>query len=333
MKKTIIIAEAGVNHNGQIELAYSLIKKAAECGADIVKFQTFKARDLATDLANKSSYQKENTDASGNQVTMLSKLQLTKTQHLELIDYSKTCGIEFLSTGFDIKSLEFLKSLDLKRYKVPSGEITNYPYLYKVGGFKKEIILSTGMANLGEIESAIDVIESAGTSRNNITVLHCSSAYPAPIYEANLKSMKTISKAFGVKVGYSDHTLGTEVAIAAVALGASIIEKHITLNRNLDGPDHQASTEPEEFQKMVQAIRNVDQALGNGIKKSTPSEQENILLARKSIVASKKIKKGETFNHINLSTKRPASGISPMRWNDFIGKQASRDYEEDELII
>ena len=332
-KKTFIIAEAGVNHNGSLELARKLIDVAAEAGADAVKFQTFKAEKIISKYAQKAEYQKRSTDASESQLDMVRKLEMDEAAHKELLAYSRSRGVQFLSSPFDLESIDLLNDLGLEIFKIPSGEITNLPYLRKIGALKKEVILSTGMADLGEIEDALDVLIKAGTVLENITVLHCNTEYPTPFEDVNLRAMLTIRAAFpGVQVGYSDHTLGIEVPIAAVAMGATVIEKHFTLNKNMEGPDHKASLEPDELKAMVQAIRNIEKALGNGIKKPSPSELKNKPVARKSIVAAKDIKEGEKFTEENLTAKRPGTGISPMRWDEVIGRKAGRDYNIDELI-
>ncbi|AOP33677.1 N-acetylneuraminate synthase [Leptospira tipperaryensis] len=330
--KTLIIAEAGVNHNGSMEMAHQLIDVAADAGVDIVKFQTFEADKLATKSAEKANYQNNTTDSSESQLEMLKKLELSKDGHFSLIEHCKNRNIEFLSTAFDLHSLAFLNELNLRRYKIPSGEITNLPYLQKIGSLGKPIILSTGMATLGEIESAIFVLEKAGLKRQELTVLHCNTEYPTPFSDVNLLAMETIRQSFKVSVGYSDHTSGIEVSIAAVALGAGVIEKHFTLNKSLPGPDHKASLEPNELKAMVDAIRNIERSLGDGIKRPTPSESKNIQIARKSIVANSRIKEGEEFTSKNLSAKRPGTGISPMRLNEIIGLKAKRDFAEDDLI-
>ncbi|EKT85639.1 N-acetylneuraminate synthase [Leptospira santarosai] len=331
--KTLIIAEAGVNHNGDLELARKLIDVAANAGADIVKFQTFEAERLVTKSAKKADYQNSATgNAVESQYEMLKKLELSKENHEKLIQYCKQTGIEFLSTAFDLQSFAFLEQLNLSRYKIPSGEITNLPYLQKIGSSGKPIILSTGMSTLGEIESALLVLETTGAKRNEITVLHCNTEYPTPYSDVNLSAMKSIADAFKIKVGYSDHTSGIEVSVAAVALGASVIEKHFTLDRSLPGPDHKASLEPNELKTMVRSIRNVELSLGDGIKKPSNSELKNISIARKSIVAAFSIKAGEIFTRENLTAKRPGDGISPMRLDEVIGLKAKRDFFEDELI-
>lgn len=331
-KKILIIAEAGVNHNGDINLAKQMIDAAATAGADLVKFQTFNASSLVTQSAQKANYQKLATDSEESQQCMLRRLELTESMHVELISHCALRNIGFLSTGFDIKSVDLLKKLGQELYKIPSGEITNLPYLRHIGQFGKNIILSTGMSDLDDIEAAINVLESSGTSRTNITILHCTTEYPAPMCEVNLRAMQTIKAAFGVSVGYSDHTQGIEVAIAAVAMGATVIEKHFTLDRNLPGPDHQASLEPAELNAMVLAIRNIEEALGIGIKQVTSSEARNRLVVRKSLVASCAIKAGDVFTEENIVAKRPGTGISPMRWDEALGKIAKRDFLADELI-
>jgi len=328
----LIIAEAGVNHNGDMQLARQLIDVAADAGADMVKFQTFNANRLATKQAPKANYQNKTTDQSESQHAMLKKLELTLDMHKELIAYCKERNIEFFSTGFDTQSLDLLVSLGIEQFKIPSGEITNLPYLRHIGVMGRPLILSTGMATLGEIEDAIDVLEKAGTDRSNITVLHCNTEYPTPMEDVNLLAMCSIRDAFGVQVGYSDHTAGIEVPVAAVALGATVIEKHITLDKTMPGPDHKASLEPDEFEVMVSAIRNIEQALGDGTKRPSLSESKNKVVARKSIIAETAIRSGEVFTTDNLSIKRPGSGISPMRWDELMGKKASRDYQPDELI-
>ncbi|TGM80983.1 N-acetylneuraminate synthase [Leptospira bouyouniensis] len=330
--RTLIIAEAGVNHNGDLKLAHQLIDVAFEAGVDIVKFQTFQAEALVTESAKKAEYQAASTDPEESQYSMLKKLEISPAAHIELIEHCHDRNIEFLSTAFDLKSLDFLATLDLKRFKIPSGEITNLPYLESIGKLGKPVILSTGMANLGEIEEAILVLERSGLSREQLTVLHCTTEYPTPFSDVNLCAMQSIKNAFGVSVGYSDHTQGIEISLAAVALGATIIEKHFTLDKNLPGPDHKASLDPKELKELVTGIRNIEIALGDGIKRPTPSEFKNIPIARKSIIATRFIEKGEVFSKDNLTTKRPGSGISPMRLNELIGKKANRDFQKDELI-
>jgi N,N'-diacetyllegionaminate synthase len=328
----LIIAEAGVNHNGDIEIAKKLVDAAADTGADLVKFQTFNAERLATQTAPKAEYQTRTTDKAQSQFAMLRQLELSTEMHETLIAHCSSRNIGFLSTGFDIESLNYLNSLGAKRFKIPSGEITNLPYLRHVGAFGKPMILSTGMATLGEIEAALEILEIAGTPRTQITVLHCNTEYPTPMLDVNLRAMCSIRDAFGVAVGYSDHTLGIEVPIAAVALGATVIEKHLTLDRNLPGPDHKASLEADEFAEMVRGIRNIEQAMGDGIKGPSPSEAKNKSIARKSLVAAKPIHAGERFTAENMSAKRPGIGISPMRWDEVMGRIAVRDFAVDELI-
>tara|TARA_R110000851_G_scaffold135045_1_gene270429 strand:- start:17271 stop:18275 length:1005 start_codon:yes stop_codon:yes gene_type:complete len=331
--KTLIIAEAGVNHNGDMALAKKLIAAAAEAGADLVKVQTFIAANIISRSAPKAEYQKGATDPEESQQDMVRKLELTRENHLELIAECKNQGIGFFSTAFDNDSVDLLQELGCtKIVKVPSGELTNLPYLRYLTRHGKHVLLSTGMANLGEIEAAIDVVEQGGTPRDNITVLHCTTEYPTPMDDVNLRAMVNIGKAFGVSVGYSDHTPGIEVPIAAVALGATVIEKHFTLDRTLPGPDHRASLEPDELKAMVQGIRNIERALGDGIKRPSLSELKNKPIARKSLVAARPIKAGEAFSEDNLMAKRPGTGISPMQWDAVIGRTAPRDFSEDELI-
>jgi N,N'-diacetyllegionaminate synthase len=328
----LIIAEAGVNHNGDMVLAKQLIDTAADAGADLVKFQTFSADRLVTLQAKKADYQFVTTGSAETQHQMLSRLELTADMHNELIAHCATRNIEFFSTGFDIESVNFLISLGINYLKIPSGEITNLPYLRHIGKFGKHVIVSTGMATLGDIEAAIDVLEQAGTSRSLITVLHCTTEYPTPMEEVNLSAMQSIQAAFGVAIGYSDHTAGIEASIAAAALGATVIEKHFTLDKNLLGPDHKASLEPDDLKSMIEAIRNIEIALGDGIKRLTSSESRNKLVARKSLVASKFIKASEVFSAENITTKRPGTGMSPMTWDTVIGRKAVRDFAVDELI-
>lgn len=330
--RTLIIAEAGVNHNGDLELAKQLVDAATEADADLVKFQTFSAERFVTQSAPKADYQTRTTEQTESQFNMLRRVELTHEMHEVLLAHCRDRGIGFFSTGFDTQSLDYLAGLGAERFKVPSGEITNLPYLRHIGGFGKPVIVSTGMATLGEIEDALEALESAGTPRARITVLHCNTEYPTPMVGVNLRAMTRIRDAFGVAVGYSDHTLGIEVPIAAVALGATVIEKHLTLDRNLPGPDHKASLEPDEFAAMVRAIRNIEQALGDGIKRPSPSESGNRSIARKSLVASTKIRAGEAFTPENVTAKRPGTGMSPMRWDEVMGRVATRDYARDELI-
>lgn len=330
LEKVFIIAEAGVNHNGSIELAKRLIDEAADAGADAIKFQTFKAENLVTKDAKKAEYQTKTTGQDESQFDMIKKLELDYDVHKELIEYCKAKNIMFMSSPFDLESIDLLNDLGLEIFKIPSGEITNVPYLRKIGQLKKKVILSTGMSSLAEIEFALNILKEAGTS--DITVLHCNTEYPTPMEDVNLKAMNTIQQAFQVKVGYSDHTLGIEVPIAAVALGATVIEKHFTLDKNMEGPDHKASLEPDELKAMVRAIRNIEKAMGDGIKKPSPSEEKNKEIVRKSIVAKTTIKKGDVFTEDNLDIKRPGNGISPIFWDLLIGKVAKRDYDKDELI-
>ncbi len=333
MKKVFIIAEAGVNHNGSIELAKKLIDVAVDSGVDAVKFQTFKTELCISKDAKKADYQVENTgNATETQFEMVKKLELSEDMHHELIAYCNSKNIMFLSTPFDHDSIELLNYLGLEIFKIPSGEITNLPYLRHIGKLDKKVILSTGMASIGEIEDALNILINAGTKKENITVLHANTEYPTPMEDVNLKAMVTIGNTFDIPFGYSDHTLGIEVPTAAVALGATVIEKHFTLDKTMEGPDHKASLEPDELKAMVKAIRNIEKALGSSVKKPSPSESKNKAIARKSIVAKTTIKKGEILNENNLAIKRPANGISPMRWDEVVGTIASRDYVEDELI-
>jgi N,N'-diacetyllegionaminate synthase len=329
---TMIIAEAGVNHNGDIVLAKRLVDAAVEAGADLVKFQTFSADRLVTRTAGKADYQTQVTDANETQHAMLRRLELSKEMHEELIAHCLSRKIGFFSTGFDIESINLLVRLGQTMFKIPSGEVTNLPYLRHIGRLGKEVILSTGMSNLGDVEAALNALDQAGTPREKIIVLHCTTEYPTPMCEVNLRAMQTLQSAFDVRVGYSDHTSGIEVAIAAVAMGAVVIEKHFTLDRNLPGPDHQASLEPQELKAMIAAIRNIEQAIGNGVKRLTLSEARNTPVARKSIVASSDIQAGDIFSNDNLTAKRPGTGISPMRWDEVVGQRASRNFVVDELI-
>ena len=331
-KKTLIIAEAGVNHNGNMKLAKRLVDAAADAGADLVKFQIFSAESLSTAYAPKADYQNRTTNAEQSQFAMLRQLELTPKMHEQLIVHCAEREIGFFATGFDIKSVDYLVSLGAEQFKIPSGEITNLPYLRHIGFFGKPLMLSTGMATLGDIEAALDVLEIAGTPRSQITVLHCNTEYPTPMQDVNLRAIASIRDAFGVAIGYSDHTAGIEVPIAAVALGVTVIEKHLTLDRNLPGPDHKASLEPDEFAAMVRAIRNIEQAMGDGIKRPSTSEAKNMPIARKSLVAAKPIQAGNRFTSENLTAKRPGTGISPMRWDEVIGRTATRDYGADDLI-
>lgn len=330
MEKVYIIAEAGVNHNGDINIAKALIDGAVEAKADAIKFQTFRAEKLVTKTANKAPYQTKLTTKVESQYEMLKRLELDYEMHIELIEYCKYKGIQFLSTPFDIESIDLLVQLGINIFKIPSGEITNFPYLKRIGSLKKKVILSTGMCNLSEIKDAIGVLRKEGA--DDIAVLHCNTEYPTPMEDVNLEAMRTIKKELNIKVGYSDHTLGIEVPIAAVAMGATIIEKHFTLDKNMEGPDHKASLECKELAEMVRCIRNIERAFGDGVKRATRSELKNIEVARKSIVAAKDIMRGEIFTEDNLTTKRPGNGISPMKWNQIIGQIADKDYKKDELI-
>lgn len=333
-KHVMVIAEAGVNHNGSMENAFRLVDAAADAGVDYIKFQTFKAEKLVSGSAKKADYQIQNTlNSEETQLQMLQKLELSQEQHAQLIAYCQKKNIQFFSTAFDLDSLEYLHDVGLKMVKIPSGEITNLPYLRKAARLFKQVILSTGMTTLSEIKDAVSVFTEAGIPKENITILHCNTEYPTPMNDVNLKAMLHIQEVFGTEVGYSDHTNGIEVPIAAVALGATVIEKHFTLDRNLPGPDHKASLEPKELKAMVEAIRNIEKAIsGSGIKEPSPSELKNKDIARKSIVASKTIKKGEPFTEQNITVKRPGNGISPMRWDEVIGQIAKHDFHEDELI-
>ncbi|MBN8855485.1 MAG: N-acetylneuraminate synthase [Sphingobacteriales bacterium 50-39] len=329
---TIIIAEAGVNHNGSMDLARQLIDIAAEAGADYVKFQTFKADKIASKSAVKAVYQQQTTDAGESQLQMLKKLELNEAAHQELIAYCRQRNIQFLSTPFDMGSIDLLRDLGIRLGKIPSGEITNLLYLRKMAVTFDELVLSTGMADMQEIGAALGVIIGEGFDREKITVLHCNTEYPTPFEDVNLRAMGSIAREFNVRVGYSDHTPGIEVPVAAVALGAVLIEKHFTIDRGMEGPDHKASLEPQELKQMIGSIRNIEKALGVTIKQPSPSEIKNKSIARKSIVAARRIRKGELFTEENLAVKRPGTGISPMRWNELLGKAATRDFDEDELI-
>lgn len=330
MNGVYIIAEIGVNHNGSLQVAKKLIDAAAIAGVDAVKFQTFKAESLVCKNTEKAEYQKKSDNSGDSQFEMLKVLEMTSQMHEELLQYSEGKGIQFLSSPFDIESINYLDDLGIPIIKVPSGEITDFPYLKRVGELKKKVIMSTGMARLEEIEAAVNVLHDSGSGE--IILLHCNSEYPTPYEDVNLKAMLSLRDRFGLKVGYSDHTMGIEIPIAAVAMGAAVIEKHFTLDRKMLGPDHKASLEPDELVRMVKAIRNVERAIGSGIKNPTHSEQKNITVVRKSIVAKKKIEKGEIFTEENLTTKRPGKGISPMKWNEVVGKTADRVYEIDEMI-
>ena len=327
-----IIAEAGVNHDGDIQKAKKLIDVAVEAGADAVKFQTFKADKMVSRKAEKAEYQKQTTGTSESHYEMIKCLELSLDDHKKLISYCNDKNIIFLSSPFDLDSIDLLNSLGLEIFKIPSGEITNLPYLEAIGKLNKKVIMSTGMADLGEIEDALEILTKCGTEKENITILHVNTEYPTPMEDVNLKAMLTIKEAFKINVGYSDHTLGIEVPVAAVALGAQVIEKHFTLDKKMEGPDHRASLEPKELKEMVIAIRNIEIAKGDGIKKPSQSELKNKTIARKSIVANKTIKKGEMYSNDNLAIKRPGNGISPMRWHEVLGKKATRDFSKDELI-
>jgi len=330
--KTTIIAEAGVNHNGNMTMANKLVDAAADAGADLVKFQTFKAEMLVTKFAEKAEYQKNLTGGSESQFEMIKKLELDRSAHIELITYCEQKNIQFLSTAFDHDSIDFLAELNIPIYKIPSGDITNLPYMRHVGSMGKPVVMSTGMATLDEVRDAIDVLLKAGVKKDDLTILHCNTEYPTPMQDVNLRAMLTIRDELGVNVGYSDHTLGIEVPVAAVALGATVIEKHFTLDRTMPGPDHAASLEPDELKAMVTAIRNIEKAMGDRVKKPSPSEMKNMSITRRSIVAKKPISKGELFSEKNLTVKRPGTGISPMEWDTYIGKLSDRKYRADELI-
>lgn len=334
MKKVIIIAEAGVNHNGSMENAFKLVDAAVEAGVDYVKFQTFKAENLVSKTAKKAEYQIENTgNAEESQLKMLKNLELSHEQHEKIIDYCNQKNIKFFSTAFDLESLEYLKKIGLDVVKIPSGEITNLPYLRKASKLFNEVILSTGMSTMEDIADAISVFEKEGIPKEKITILHCNTEYPTPFEDVNLLAMHHIQREFGTEMGYSDHTLGIEVPIAAVALGGKIIEKHFTLDKTMEGPDHAASLEPSELKKMVSAIRNIEKSIsGSGMKEPSISEMKNIAIARKSIVAKTNIKKGDIFTEENITVKRPGTGVSPMNWDEVLGKEAVKDFNEDELI-
>lgn len=328
--KVIIIAEAGVNHNGSVELAKKMIDVAAEAKADMIKFQSFKTECEISKNAPKADYQKAITGEEESQFEMAKKLELTEEEHKELMRYCQEKGVVFFSTPFDFWSIDLLNNLGMDTIKIPSGELTNLPYLEKIAALKKKIILSTGMATLGEVESAIAILNQFGTT--DITLLHCTTEYPTPYADVNLNAVRTLKHAFGLPVGYSDHTNGVEVSVAAVAIGATVIEKHFTLDKNMEGPDHQASIEPDELKLLVQSIRHVEAAMGDGVKRPAPSEVKNMDIARKSIVANCDIQKGDIFTVDNLTTKRPGNGISPMKWHEILGQVATKDYKEDELL-
>lgn len=331
-KKVIIIAEAGVNHNGSYELAIKMVDEAKRAGADYVKFQTAKPELVISTFAPKAEYQKETTGAAESQLEMCKAIHLPLTNYKPLKEYCDKVGIGFMSTPFDLVSIDVLEPLDMDYYKIPSGEITNLPYLRKIASKHRPVILSTGMCEVEEVEAALQVLEQGGVKRSDIIVLHCNTEYPTPMADVNLRAMDDLRRSLGVEVGYSDHTKGIEVPIAAVALGATVIEKHFTLDKTMEGPDHKASLEPDELKAMVDAIRNIEQALGDGHKHVSPSERKNMDIARKSIVAARDIRKGEVLTEENITTKRPGNGISPMRWDSVIGTTAIRDFGYDELI-
>ncbi len=329
---TFIIGEAGVNHNGSIDRALEMVKTAAHAGADAVKFQTFIAEEEISKSAPKAEYQLISTEIHESQLEMVKKLEINKEDHIALIESCREHNIDFMSSPFDFKSIHLLQKLNVNCIKIPSGEITNLPYLKQIGRLGKQIIMSTGMCTMEEVRVALNILLDAGTEKNQVTIMHCNTEYPTPMEDVNLKAMLTIRDELGVKVGYSDHTLGIEVSIAAVAMGATVIEKHFTLDRNLPGPDHAASLEPNELKALVAAIRNIDKAIGDGEKKPSLSETKNISVARKSIVAMTPIKKGELFTEENLTVKRPGTGISPMEWDNIMGKSSNDNYKVDDLI-
>ena len=332
-KHTIIIAEAGVNHNGSLKMAKKLIDVASDAGVDYVKFQTFKADELVTKNAEKSEYQKTTAFQKQSQYEMLKKLELDRDSHIDLVSYCKNKKVDFISTPFDIGSINLLDELNIPLYKIPSGEITNLPYLEHIGSKNKPIIMSTGMSNLKEIREALNILYFSGLEKNDITLLHCNSEYPTPFEDVNLKAMLTMKNEFNLSVGYSDHTIGIEISVAAVAMGAEVIEKHFTLDKNLSGPDHSASLSPIELKNMANAIRNIDRSIGNGIKRPSKSEIKNIQSIRKSIVSKTNIKEGDVFSDKNLAVKRPGKGISPMKWYEIIGQVSKRNYKKNDLII
>lgn len=330
MEQVYIIAEAGVNHNGNIKIAKQLVEAAVEAHVDAIKFQTFKAINVVSKLAKKADYQNTEKNKSQTQLEMLKQLELDIEMHRELLSYCKKLGIEFLSTPFDLESIDLVASLGIDIMKIPSGEITNYPYLKKIGSLKKKVILSTGMSDLKEIRDALEVLYQNGTT--DVKILHCITEYPAPIDEVNLRAIKTLQDEFHVEVGYSDHTCGIIIPVVAVAMGAKIIEKHFTLDKNMEGPDHKASLNPNELKIMVETIRSIERAMGDGVKRVMPSEEKNKNIVRKSIVAKKDILEEEIFTENNLTTKRPGYGISPMKWNEILGKKAIINFEKDDLI-
>ncbi len=327
-----IIAEAGVNHNGSIEVAKKLIDVASSSGADAVKFQTFNTENLVAKSAPKADYQENKNNQNETQFDMLKKLELNKEMHLDLINYCKVKNILFLSSPFDIESIKLLDELGLEIFKIPSGEITNLPYLREIGKLNKNIIISTGMSDITEVQNALGTLMNSGTEKKKITVLHTNTEYPTPMEDVNLRAMVKMGKELDINFGYSDHTLGSEVSISAAAMGASCIEKHFTLNRDMDGPDHKASLEPNQLANMIKAIRNIEKALGSDVKKASKSEKKNIKIVRKSIFAKVKIKKGEILSENNLIVKRPGNGLSPIKWDEILGSKATKDYNEDELI-
>ena len=332
MDRVFIIAEAGVNHNGNVEIAKKLVDAARNAGSDAVKFQTFKAEKTVSIFAAKAEYQKGTTEESETQLEMVKKLELDMNEHREIMSYCNQKGIMFFSTPFDLESVDMLNVLGLGVFKIASGEITNLKLLEKIGSLNREIILSTGMADLTEIKDALTVLNEAGTPREKITILHCNTEYPTSMEDVNLLAMQTINKAFNTRVGYSDHTTGIEISVAAVALGATVIEKHITIDKNMNGPDHKSSLDPREFKEMVMAIRNIEVVLGDGVKRASLSELKNKNIARKSIVAANDIKLGEIFSESNITIKRPGCGVNPMKWYNVIGEVAKRDFKEDEAI-
>lgn len=333
MKHVTIIAEAGVNHNGSVEIAKKLVDAAAAAKVDYIKFQTFKSEGIVTKKAEKAAYQKETTGTEENtQLEMIKKLEIPFEGYLDIRNYCNAKGVKFFSTSTDSAGVAFLESLNMDMWKIPSGEVTNYPFLCKIASFNKPTVFSLGMSDMDMVRDAVKVLLDHGLSRENLILLHCNTEYPTPYEDVNLRAMQTIGKEFGVTYGYSDHTLGIEVPIAAVALGASVIEKHFTLDRNMEGPDHKASLEPDELVEMVKAIRHIEQAMGDGVKRITDSERRNLIIARKSIVAACDIKEGELFTESNITTKRPGNGISPMRWEEVIGQRAKRNFEEEDLI-
>ena len=331
MTKVFIIAEAGVNHNGDLTLAKQLIDEGVNAGVDAVKFQTFKAETLVSKNAQKADYQKNTTDWEESQFEMLKKLELDYEVYEELMTYAQERGVMFLSSAFELASIELLIELGIELFKIPSGEITNLPYLRKIAQTGKKVVLSTGMSTLGDIEKALEVLQESGAA--DITVLHCNTEYPTPMKDVNLKAMNSIAEAFKVSIGYSDHTLGIEIPIAAVARGAIMIEKHFTLDKSMEGPDHKASLEPKELKAMVEAIRNIEVALGDGVKRLSESEKKNIVIARKSLVAKTSISEGDIFSDKNLTIKRPGTGLSPMEWDNIIGTVSRKSYKEDEVVI